>query len=172
MKPKTYLLVTAGFVTVAMIAANSLQAASQQIFHNQTARVGMMTTMKLLSFRSRPASQTAATAQLITPTSPSVPLLQSDTSLESNQQFSLGNSLNRVEQITDALLTLKKLSAQGQLLSSKPMAFVLTDAQLQTAQELNWMEPAVDSLQPQTAQIQIQKLDLELQPVQNPKNPQ
>jgi hypothetical protein len=167
MKPKTYLLVTAGFVTVTMIAASSLQAASQQLFHNQTARVGMITTMKLLNFRPHPVSQTASIAPLTTISSPSVTLVQSPVALAENRRFSLHHSLNQVEQMTDALMTLKKLSANSQLISSQPMTFVLTDAQLQTTQGLNWMPPTAGPLQPQAEHMQIQKLNLELPQVQN-----
>lgn len=170
MKPQAYLLATASLVTLVMIGASSLQAASQQLFRNQTARVGMMTTMKLISFHARPVLPTASTAQLVSLASPSGTMLQPKVSLGVNQRFSLDNSLNQVEQMTDALLILKKLSAQGQLISRQPMAFVMTDAQLQTTQGLSWIDPAPNSLQLQDKQLQIQKLDLQLSQVQNSRD--
>lgn len=169
MKPQVYLLATASVITLMMMGASSLQAASQQMFRNQTARVGMMTTMKLLHFRTRPVGQTAPLTQLVTVSSPSITTLSSHPTLGENRHFSLGNSLNQVGQITDALLTLKKLSAQDRLASSQPMAFVLTETQLRSAQGLTWMDTASGTLQHQD--YQVQPLQLELPQAQKPISP-
>ncbi|MGI0489280.1 hypothetical protein ACN4EK_28030 [Pantanalinema rosaneae CENA516] len=170
MKPQAYLLATASLVTLALLGASSFQAASQQMFRNQTARVGMMTTMKLLNLRSRPVSLSSPTAQRVTAATPSVRLLQSTSSFGWNQRFSLDHSLNQVEQMTDALLTLKKLSTQGQVASNQPLVFGVTETQLQTAQEVTWLNFGERPLQ--HPNYHLQTLDLDLPQAQSARGSQ